>query len=94
VEAEVIVGDHYKARRKLLFLGVENSQPSHEGLAAPITTPKEFDATLTVRDEFELPVELSALFLDPHGEGIDSTLRHQPLAELFKDMLDISVIHD
>ena len=34
-------------------------------------------------------MQLTALFLDAHSEGVDTALRHQPLTQRLEDVLDI-----
>ena len=81
MELEVVVGNDHKAGGEATLLGIKQGQAGHEGLAAAVSTAQELDRALAATGQLQLAMQLTALLLDAHGEGVDATLGHQPLAQ-------------
>ena len=89
MELEVVVGDDHEAGGKAALLGIEQGQACHEGLAAAVAAAQELDRALAATGQLQLTVQLTALLLDAHGEGVDAALRHQPFAKRLEDVFDV-----
>ncbi len=89
MELEVVVGDDHEARREAPRLRVEDGEPRHERLAAPVAAAEELDRAFAALGHVELAMDLPALRVDPDRERLDAPLGHEPFAELLEDVLDI-----
>ena len=89
VKLEVVVGDDHEAGGEAALLGIEQGQAGHEGLAAAVAAAQELDRALATTGQLQLAVQLTALLLDAHGEGVDAALGHQPLAQRLEHVLHV-----
>ena len=89
MELEVVVGDHHEAGGKPAFLRIEQGQAGHEGLAAAVAPAQELDRALAATGQLQLAVQLTALLLDAHSEGVDAALGHKPLTQRLEDVFDV-----
>ena len=89
MELEVVIRNDDKAGGKAPLLGIQQGQAGHEGLAAAVATAQELDRALAASGQLQLTVQLTALLLDSHGEGVDAALGHQPFTQGLEDVLDI-----
>ena len=89
MELEVVVGDDHEAGGEAALLGIEQGKAGHEGLAAAVAASQELDRALAATGQLQLAVQLTALLLNPHGEGVDAALGHQPLAQRLEHVLHV-----